>query len=89
MSKVLVATHEFVRRAMAHPLPSVQALVLFWNSGIWNSFDPITLIEAVGVSWRRSARYLVLITMAHPNPAIRRGARRPLRANEGAFGLVG
>jgi glycosyltransferase involved in cell wall biosynthesis len=45
--------------------------VLLWNSGIWNWFDPITLIEAVGlVAPRRRDIRLVFMTMKHPNPAI-------------------
>jgi glycosyltransferase involved in cell wall biosynthesis len=45
--------------------------VLLWNGGIWNWFDPLTLVEAVGVLAPRMANLrLVFITTTHPNPAI-------------------
>jgi glycosyltransferase involved in cell wall biosynthesis len=45
--------------------------VLLWNSGIWNWFDPVTLIEAVGLlTPRRPQLRLVFMTMMHPNPKV-------------------
>src|SRR5262249_39348870 len=45
--------------------------VLLWNGGIWNWFDPVTLIEAVGmIAGRRPEVRLVFITTTHPNPSV-------------------
>ncbi len=45
--------------------------VLLWNGGLWNWFDPMTLIKAVGLlaPHRRDLR-LVFMSMNHPNPAV-------------------
>jgi glycosyltransferase involved in cell wall biosynthesis len=43
--------------------------VLLWPGGIWNWFDPLTVIDAVAeVSRRRPDVRLVFLGMQHPNP---------------------
>jgi glycosyltransferase involved in cell wall biosynthesis len=45
--------------------------VLLWNGGIWNWFDPVTLIEAIGlVAQRRPQLRLVFMSTTHPNPSV-------------------
>jgi glycosyltransferase involved in cell wall biosynthesis len=65
--------------------------VLLWNSGIWNWFDPITLIEAVRlVARRRPEVRLVFMTMKHPNPAVPpQVVARRARERAEALDLVG
>jgi glycosyltransferase involved in cell wall biosynthesis len=46
-------------------------LVLFWGGGIYNWFDPLTLIEAVSrVAARRPEIRLFFLSTGHPNPHI-------------------
>jgi glycosyltransferase involved in cell wall biosynthesis len=62
-----------VAPAIRGVIPGIEPndFVLLWNSGIWNWFDPVTLIEAVGlVAPHRPALRLVFMTMTHPNPAV-------------------
>ncbi len=65
--------------------------VVLWGGGIWNWFDPLTVIRAVGeLSARRPCLRLVFLGTAHPNPAVpamRRTADAIALANE--LGLVG
>jgi glycosyltransferase involved in cell wall biosynthesis len=45
--------------------------VVLWGGGIWNWFDPQTVIRAVGeLSKRRADIRLVFLGTAHPNPAV-------------------
>lgn len=45
--------------------------VLLWGGGIWNWFDPITLIKAVHLlSLKRNDIKLVFMGVKHPNPLI-------------------
>ncbi len=55
------------------PLPGIGVgdVVLLWAGGIYNWFDPLTLISAVGdVAQRRSDIRLVFMSTSHPNPSI-------------------
>jgi glycosyltransferase involved in cell wall biosynthesis len=60
--------------------------VVLWGGGIWNWFDPLTVIRAVGeLSTRRPGLRLVFLGTAHPNPAVpamRRAADAIALANE-------
>jgi len=45
--------------------------VLIWNGGIWNWFDPASLIEAIGeISKKRYDIKLYFLGTKHPNPKI-------------------
>jgi glycosyltransferase involved in cell wall biosynthesis len=45
--------------------------VLLWPAGIWNWFDPLTVIDAVAdVATRRDDVRLVFLGMQHPNPHV-------------------
>jgi glycosyltransferase involved in cell wall biosynthesis len=45
--------------------------VLLWGGGIWNWFDPLTLIHAVGrLSARRGDVKLYFLGLRHPNPGV-------------------
>jgi glycosyltransferase involved in cell wall biosynthesis len=45
--------------------------ILFWGGGIYNWFDPLTLIEAVArVAHRRPELRLFFLSTVHPNPHI-------------------
>ncbi len=45
--------------------------VLLWGGGIWNWFDPLTLIRAVGrISEKRDDVKLYFLGVKHPNPDI-------------------
>lgn len=45
--------------------------VLLWGGGIWNWFDPQTLIKAIKrVLEKRSNVYLVFLGLKHPNPKV-------------------
>lgn len=45
--------------------------VLLWGGGIWNWFDPLTLIQALYLILKtRSDMYLVFMGLKHPNPAV-------------------
>lgn len=47
------------------------ALVLLWGGGIWNWFDPLTVIRAMHVMRNSDAQpYLVFMGTKHPNPAV-------------------
>ena len=59
-------------------------IVLLWNGGIWDWFDPLTVIQAVSrLSQRRDDIKLVFMGVRHPRP----GARFP-RMAEKAFELA-
>lgn len=45
--------------------------VLLWGGGIWNWFDPLTIIRAVdALAKERSDVRLVFLGLRHPNPAV-------------------
>lgn len=45
--------------------------VLIWGGGVWNWFDPLTLIKAVSlISKERSDIKLFFMGVKHPNPAV-------------------
>ncbi len=45
--------------------------VVLWGGGIWNWFDPLTLIKAIyQISQKRSDVHLVFMGVKHPNEAI-------------------
>lgn len=69
----------------------VDDLLLLWAGGVYNWFDPVTLVEAVG---QLAPKYpdlrLYFLGMSHPNPDVPRSAaaqRTRERAHE--LGLVG
>lgn len=46
--------------------------VLLWNGGVWNWFDPLTLIEAINkLSKKRDDIKLYFIGSKHPNPKVK------------------
>jgi len=50
--------------------------VILWGSGIWDWFDPLTLIEAVGrVARVRSDVKLFFMSKGHPNPQLNAALR--------------
>ena len=61
------------RPAMRGVVPGISGddFVLFWGGGIYNWFDPLTLIEAVSrVAMRRPEIRLYFLSTGHPNPHI-------------------
>ena len=66
-------------------------LVLLWGGGIYNWFDPVTLIEAVvGLVERHPTVRLVFMGGAHPNPEIpEMAAAVAARGRADALGLAG
>jgi glycosyltransferase involved in cell wall biosynthesis len=60
--------------------------VLLWPAGIWNWFDPLTVIDAVAeVARNRDDVRLVFLGMQHPNPhvpAMQTAAQAVARADE-------
>ncbi|MGC1185409.1 MAG: glycosyltransferase family 4 protein [Candidatus Dormiibacterota bacterium] len=67
-------------------------LILLWAGGIYNWFDPLTLIEAVARVVSRDPRIkLVFMSTTHPNPGIPARMWMPQRARELAsvLGLEG
>jgi glycosyltransferase involved in cell wall biosynthesis len=64
---------ERTRSAVRGVLPGVDAdsKVILWGGGIYNWFDPLTLIRAVhALAERRPAVRLVFMGLTHPNPEI-------------------
>jgi glycosyltransferase involved in cell wall biosynthesis len=50
---------------------SDKAHVILWGGGVWNWFDPLTLIKAIDeISKIRNDVYLVFMGIKHPNPNI-------------------
>lgn len=59
--------------SMKSKIPNLKSddKVLLWGGGIWNWFDPITLIKAVyEVSKQRKDIKLFFMGVKHPNPAV-------------------
>lgn len=59
------------RRAMRGVIPGIgdSDLVLLWGGGVYNWFDPVTLIDAIALVRREVANVrLVFLGMRHPNP---------------------
>jgi len=82
-----------------HARPAVRGVVpgigtedelLLWGGGVYNWFDPVTLIEAVGVlSSRRPRLRLLFLGMRHPNPDVpEMRAARAARARAAELGLT-
>ena len=66
-------------------------LVLLWGGGVYNWFDPVTLVEAVDVVRQHVPRVrLVFLGMTNPNPAIPpMRVAVEVRERAAALGLVG
>ena len=58
-----------------------QDLVLVWAGGIYNWFDPLTLIEAMHLAAEPRVK-LVFMSTSHPNPSVPGRMWMPLRARE-------
>jgi hypothetical protein len=55
---------------------SARDRVILWNGGIWNWFDPVTVIRGVAeLSQQRDDVRLVFMGTTHPNPTIAQRAR--------------
>jgi glycosyltransferase involved in cell wall biosynthesis len=64
-----------------YPGISAEDKVILWGSGIWDWFDPLTLIEAVGrVSRARSDVKLFFMSKGHPNPELNGALRLAMYA---------
>jgi glycosyltransferase involved in cell wall biosynthesis len=64
-----------------YPGISAEDKVILWGSGIWDWFDPLTLIEAVGrVSRVRSDVKLFFMSKGHPNPELNSALRLAMYA---------
>jgi glycosyltransferase involved in cell wall biosynthesis len=66
--------------------------VLLWNGGIWNWFDPLTVIDAVArlVEEGRREFKLVFLGTQHPNPVVSgMGMAERAVAHATSLGLVG
>ncbi len=58
-------------------------VVLVWGGGIYNWFDPLTLIEAIGDAARTCPTVkLIFMSTGHPNPAIPEKMWMPTRAQQ-------
>ena len=58
---------------MAERIPSLKSSdkLIYWGGGIWNWFDPLTVIKAVEIlSQKRSDIKLLFLGTRHPNPNI-------------------
>lgn len=66
-------------------------VVLLWAGGVYDWFDPVTLVEAIDVASRRVPNLrLVFMGMGHPNPAIpQMRAAVALRERADILGLTG
>jgi glycosyltransferase involved in cell wall biosynthesis len=79
--------------AMRGAIPGIgrDDFVLLWNGGIYNWFDPLTLIESVAMlAERRTDLRLVFLSTSHPNPTVPQmvmSTRARQRAE--ALGLIG
>ncbi len=81
------------RPALRDVVPGIAAAddVILWGGGIYNWFDPLTLVEAVGrLRHRRPRVRLVFMGLEHPNPE-EPGMRmaRATRELADALGLTG
>ncbi|MCW2973298.1 MAG: glycosyl transferase, partial [Thermoleophilia bacterium] len=66
------------------------AIVLIWTGGIWNWFDPVTIVEALARARASEPRlHLVVMGMHHPESAWEeQDASRLLRERAEALGLL-
>jgi glycosyltransferase involved in cell wall biosynthesis len=66
------------------------AIVLLWTGGIWNWFDPVTVVEGLALARATDPRlHLVVLGMHHPEAAWEeQDASRALRARAEELGLV-
>ncbi|HUY09553.1 MAG TPA: glycosyltransferase [Candidatus Dormibacteraeota bacterium] len=70
-------------RAAMGPQVSEDDLVLLWGGGIYNWFDPLTLIKAVAALAPDLPRLkLVFMSMTHPQPGVPHRMWMPARARE-------
>ncbi len=61
------------REAMKEKIPNLKEddKILIWGGGVWNWFDPLTLIKAVHIlSKERDDIKLFFMGVKHPNPAV-------------------
>jgi glycosyltransferase involved in cell wall biosynthesis len=61
------------RRVIKGVVPGIRETdrVLLWSGGVWNWFDPLTVIRAVErISRRRDDVKLYFLGVRHPNPAV-------------------
>jgi len=61
------------RHALRGTVPGIgdDHYVLHWGGGLWNWFDPLTLVRAVGVAAERVPNLrLYFMASAHPNPVV-------------------
>ncbi|WP_026884431.1 glycosyltransferase [Clostridium akagii] len=64
-----VKTKELMKTKVSNLKPDDK--ILIWGGGIWNWFDPVTLIQAVyAISQKRSDIKLFFMGVKHPNPAV-------------------
>lgn len=64
-----VHTHQVLKGVW--PGIGADDFVLIWGGGVWNWFDPITLIKAVGLLAEAHPRIkLFFLGVKHPNPAV-------------------
>lgn len=62
---------------------SVDDVVLLWGGGIYNWFDPLTLIRAVGLAVEQAPRVkLIFMSTDHPNASIPERMWMPARARQ-------
>jgi glycosyltransferase involved in cell wall biosynthesis len=64
---------ESTRRVIKGVVPGIRETdrVLLWSGGVWNWFDPLTVIRAVErISRRRDDVKLYFLGVRHPNPAV-------------------
>ncbi|MCW2950249.1 MAG: exopolysaccharide biosynthesis polyprenyl glycosylphosphotransferase, partial [Thermoleophilia bacterium] len=66
------------------------AIVMLWTGGIWNWFDPVTVVEGLARARERDARlHLVVLGMHHPEAAWEeQDASRALRQRADELGLL-
>lgn len=81
------------RQAVRDTFPEIAGgdLVLLWGGGIYDWFDPLTLVRAVGLAAERVPRLrLVLHAAPHPSPAVAPMSMvERTRALAGELGLTG
>jgi GT2 family glycosyltransferase/glycosyltransferase involved in cell wall biosynthesis len=65
--------------------------VVLWAGGVYNWFDPLTLVDAIDLlAQRRPDVRMMFLGMTHPNPEVpEMGIRAQLRARSASLGLTG
>ena len=72
------------------PVVPTDAIIALWTGGLWNWFDPVLVVEGLGIARRTEPRLqLVVMGMTHPESAwAEPAASVALRARAGELGML-